>query len=69
MSTDLDTQVRDLLQQRRGDWPAIATASDVSYSWLSKFVRGHIRNPGIDTLRKLHRVLCPDAVATAQEGA
>lgn len=56
-SIDLDRAVRDLLQARRGDWPCIAQRADVSYSWLSKFFNGHIKNPGFATLKKLHAVL------------
>lgn len=54
MSTDLDVQVRRLLEARRGDWGSIASAADVSHSWISQFVRGLIPNPGFNTLRKLH---------------
>ena len=54
MHTNLDQIVRDLLGARKGDWQALATASDVSYSWLSKFYNGHIPNPGFATLKKLH---------------
>lgn len=68
MDTDLDTQVRELLEKRRGDWPTIATASGVSYSWLSQFVRAKIPNPGYVTLKKLHAVLV-ELPATAQERA
>ena len=57
MEKNLDTKVRSLLELRRGNWQAIATASDVSYSWLSKFVNGHIENPGYRTLRRLHDYL------------
>lgn len=46
-----------MLEQRRGDWPAIAVSADVSYSWLSKFVNEHIPNPGFATLKKLHVAL------------
>lgn len=55
--TNLDQVVLDLLQARRGDWQAVAAASGVSYSWLSKFVNGHIANPGFVTLTKLHDAL------------
>lgn len=57
MSTSLDIDVRAALQARKGDWQAIATGSGVSYSWLSKFVNGHIDNPGFGTLMKLHDYL------------
>jgi len=57
MSTNLDQIVLDLLKARKGDWQGVATASGVSYSWLSKFVNGHIPNPGFATLMKLHDAL------------
>lgn len=57
MDTSLDTVVRAALVRRKGDWQAIADESGVSYSWLSKFVNGHIDNPGFTTLKKLHAYL------------
>ncbi len=57
MDTSLDTAVRVALVRRKGDWQAIADESGVSYSWLSKFVNGHIDNPGYGTLKKLHAYL------------
>lgn len=53
MSTALDAEVRELLMSKRGAWKAVATRSGVSYSWISKFVNGHIPNPGYATLRDL----------------
>ena len=53
MSEALDIEVRDLLTKRRGDWKRIAGQSGISYSWISKFVNGHIPNPGFGTLRDL----------------
>jgi transcriptional regulator with XRE-family HTH domain len=50
---DLDQVVRDLLEKHRGSWPQIADKAEVSHSWLSKFVNGHIPNPGISTLKKI----------------
>lgn len=57
MSTQLDTDVRAALEQRRGDWQTIAKESGVSYSWISKFVNGHIPNPGFGTLKELYGYL------------
>lgn len=53
----LDTLVRLELERRRGDWQTVAVAAEVSYSWLSKFVNGHIDNPGYETLKRLHTYL------------
>lgn len=63
MENNLDTQVRALLESRRGEWPAIAEGSNVSYSWLSKFANGHIPNPGLVTLRELYQFLAAKKVA------
>lgn len=58
MSTNLVTDVQALLLARRGEWRAIAEESGVvSYSWLSKFMCGHIPNPGFKTLSDLHTYL------------
>lgn len=50
---DLDQVVRELLERHRGSWPQISEKAEVSHSWLSKFVNGHIPNPGIETLKKI----------------
>jgi predicted transcriptional regulator len=65
MSTELDSEVRALLDSRRGDWPAIAKHAEVSHSWLSKFVRGDIPNPGFATLKKVHSYLLKPPAANA----
>jgi transcriptional regulator with XRE-family HTH domain len=57
MSTSLDIDVRAALDQRRGDWQLVARGSGVSYSWISKFMNGHIPNPGFTTLKELHAYL------------
>ncbi|MEY2656110.1 MAG: hypothetical protein RLZZ524_3138 [Pseudomonadota bacterium] len=57
MSEDLDAEVRSLLMDRKGEWKRIADVSNVSYSWISKFVNGHIPNPGFSTLRDLQKSL------------
>ena len=57
MEQNLDEQVLAGLAARKGDWQAVATAADVSYSWLSKFANGHIPNPGYATLLRLHKSL------------
>jgi hypothetical protein len=53
----LDVEVRDMLEARRGDWPRIGVEAGVSYSWISKFVRGEIPNPGFVTLSNLRKYL------------
>lgn len=57
MSTNLDAQVRAALMTRKGDWQAVATGADVSYSWLTKFANGRIDNPAYFTLIRLRDFL------------
>lgn len=66
MTTDrLDDKVRAALQRRRGEWPEVAKGAGVSHSWLSKFVRGEISNPGYATLRRLDGYLSPEPAKAA----
>jgi transcriptional regulator with XRE-family HTH domain len=53
----LDREVQALIDKHRGQWKAIEAATGVSYSWLSKFARGKIHNPGYATLKRLHSIL------------
>jgi transcriptional regulator with XRE-family HTH domain len=58
MSHDIESEIRSMLLARRGEWRHIAEQSGVvSYSWLSKYMCGHIPNPGIRTLTDLHSYL------------
>lgn len=63
MTPELDTEVRAMLEQRRGDWKRIAADAEVSHSWISQFVRGLIPNPGYATLKKLREHLATKAAA------
>jgi transcriptional regulator with XRE-family HTH domain len=63
MEIILDEQVRAALMARKGDWARIAEQADVSHSWLSKFVNGHIENPGFATLKRLHQYLLESSPA------
>ena len=56
-----DADIRSALDSRRGDWPQIAELSKVSHSWISKFVRKQIPNPGIETLRLIQAALARPA--------
>lgn len=72
MSTKFDTDIKRRLELRRGDWLEIAKKAGVSHSWISKFVNGHIANPGYATLVKLAAALPPQRraqAATEKEGA
>lgn len=50
---DTLTQIRNELQPRRGDWPAICTATGLSYWWLTKLAQGRIREPGLSKIERL----------------
>ncbi len=68
MDTELDIEVRRLLQARRGEWKRIAAEAGVSYSWISQFVRDLIPNPGFVTLRDLRAHLLSSAPAAEPSG-
>jgi transcriptional regulator with XRE-family HTH domain len=57
MNQPLDVEVKRILEARRGEWQVIAEDAGVSHSWLSKFVNGHIPNPGLATLKKVHEAV------------
>jgi hypothetical protein len=53
MDTLLD--VKRELECRRGQWPAICGETGLSYDWLTKLMRGVIRDPGISKIDALQR--------------
>lgn len=65
MEIPLDEQVRAQLVVRKGDWLRVAEGAGVSHSWLSKFVNGHIDNPGYATLVRLRDYLAETAETKA----
>lgn len=69
MNDTIDRDVLALLNSRRGEWKAVAEASGVSYSWLSKFANGHIGNPGLATLKKLQAALQTPALPAEKAAA
>lgn len=66
MEENLDAYVRTLLLACRGDWPEVVSAVGVSHSWISKFVNGHIDNPGYQTLKRLESFLSARTRPAAQ---
>ncbi|MBU0807184.1 MAG: helix-turn-helix domain-containing protein [Gammaproteobacteria bacterium] len=69
MSKNFDTAIKGQLELRRGEWLEIANKAGVSHSWISKFVNGHIPNPGYATLLKLSAALGPLRRTTAKATA
>lgn len=63
-TTDLDAEVKRLLEAKPHDWAAIAEKSGVSHSWIHKFVKYGIDNPGYRTLVKIR-----DAVNALEHAA
>ena len=48
----------NLLNERRGDWPEIASSVEgISYHWLQKLAQGHINDPGVTRIERLHAYL------------
>lgn len=54
---DLMAEVRALLDARRDEWERISEGSQVSLSWVQKFVRGGVANPGYLTLTDLRNFM------------
>jgi len=53
MNASIVIAARNRLNKQRGQWLMLTTNSGISYSWLSKFARGHITNPRVGTLDRL----------------
>lgn len=49
----LTANVRQELLIRKGQWPEISRQTGCSYSWITKFAQGRIRNPGAAALETL----------------
>lgn len=47
------TYVMTQLQEHKGSWPAIAQATGLDYSWLTKVAQGKIENPGVRQIEQL----------------
>lgn len=64
----LDEIVRASLDSARGRWSVIGKDenSGVTQSWISKFVRRKIPNPGFSTLKTLHAYLVANGMLGKQ---
>lgn len=47
------TDIAARLQEHKGRWKQLASASGVPYFTLTKIARGTVRNPSLDTVNKL----------------
>ena len=47
-------RTKTLLQQHKGHWRSICTATGLDYEWLNKLARGKINDPGVNKIQKLH---------------
>lgn len=61
--------LRAELQRRRGDWPALCQATGLSYSWLTKFAQGRIREPGLSKIERLREYVEARPVEPAETRA
>lgn len=50
---DLLIDTQQMVELDKGHWPETAKATKVSLNWFSKFARGKIENPGIQTVRRV----------------
>lgn len=57
INTNLDAEVKTLLEGRQSDWAVIAEKAGVSHSWIFKFVKYGIENPGYRTLLRIHKAV------------
>jgi hypothetical protein len=53
----LISTVRIELQERKGEWPRIASETSNSYSWMCKFAQGKMTNPGVNRLEAIEKYL------------
>ena len=63
------TSLRSALHSRKGDWPAICSATGLSYWWLTKFAQGRIRDPGLSKVEKLQVYLAALSLPAANDDA
>ena len=49
----LTSQALRRLQAAKGSWRSIASATNVSYSWLCKFAEGRILNPSVQRIERI----------------
>lgn len=66
---DLEAQARQILEGRRLKWRETAAELDVSYSWISKFVRGKFGSSRYDTLKKIVEFYGPKKRAKRRRAA
>jgi hypothetical protein len=50
-------EIRKDLAERRGDYARICEETGLAYFWLSKFVRGVIREPGHSKIERLKQYI------------
>ena len=62
-----EREVHAALNAQRGKWPAVAKGSGISISWLSKYSRGEIPNPGYVTLQRLGDYLKKQKLLTSSK--
>ena len=53
------------LQERKGQWPQLARAAEVDYSWLTKLAQGRIRDPGVHKIQRLADVMAASSASAA----
>lgn len=47
-------RTKTLLQQHKGHWRSICSATGLDYEWLNKLARDKIEDPGVNKIQKLH---------------
>lgn len=57
MGTTLLDKTLALLNQDKGNWPTTARETGLNREWLAKLAQGHINDPGVVKIQKLHSYL------------
>lgn len=65
---DTASRIRAELQSRRGDWPTMCAALDLSYWWLTKFAQGRIREPGLSKIERLQKYFDAHPLECTEQG-
>lgn len=57
MTSELLDKTVDLLEQDRGNWNHTAKVTGLGRDWIAKLAQGHINDPGVKKIEKLHDYL------------
>lgn len=62
--TLLETTLEKL--RARGRYREVSEATGLNYDWIAKLVQGHIEDPGVNKVERLHRFLTEEEALRAE---